>query len=115
MSWRAKRVIAPLPAAQPRLFFRFSSALWLQQIPSIAPAILENRHPSIRLVARRLKKAHALGEKQAIIAPEIVGMKEKEHPAAGLVADPRRLPFVGRLGEKQPRAAARRRHENPAL
>src|ERR1700742_4838397 len=81
-------------------------AFQLQQVPSIAPKIFEDGDPSIRLVARRLKKTYALGLKPRMIAGKVVAMKEEKDPSAGLIANPLGLAFIARLGEKKTNAAA---------
>src|ERR1700753_3095028 len=90
-------------------------ALQLQQIPSIAPDIFKNGDPTVRLIARRLQKAHACCLKPFMIAGEVIRMKEKKYPTASLVANARPLSFVARLGEEKANAAAGRRNQNPTL
>jgi len=43
-----------------------------------------------------------------VVPPEVVGVEEQEHPPAGLVADPGRLPRGGRLRQQEGGAAAGR-------
>src|SRR5579859_5240894 len=77
----------------------------LQEIPAIAPIVLEDRDPSVSLLARHLHEMDAMGLHPRMVAPEIVGVEEQEYASSGLVADPCGLLVVAGLGEDEMGAA----------
>ena len=63
----------------------------LEQVPSIAVEILEHRDGAVRLVARSFAKLNPTSGHLAVVAQEIVGVKEKEDAAASLIPYSRHL------------------------
>jgi hypothetical protein len=88
----------------------------LEQVPLIAVEIFEDSDGAIRFLARGLEELDVGGEHETIIAPEIIGVKEEEHAASGLLADLFELFWSGGAGEKKIGALrAGRGDENPPL
>lgn len=88
----------------------------LDQVPAIAPQILENDYAAIWLLPRRFHEAHAAVPKTMIIAVKIGRLEKQENSSATLIADRRLLPRS--YGTRQQEArwrAARRSDFYPAL
>ena len=58
---------------------------------------------------------HARGQHRRMVAGEVVGFKEEEHPPTRLMADGRLLLLAFGAGKHQPRATARGFDRDPAL
>lgn len=90
----------------------------LHQIPQIAVQILEHRHPTIIVGRRRPRPLDPGGSEGGMVAIEIVGRQEQEHPPAGLVSDIARL-MLGRGAREQDGGGTGRRtgraDRHPAL
>jgi hypothetical protein len=57
----------------------------LEQIPLVAIQVIEHSHQPIRLLARGLGGAHAVGLHVAVVFPKIPGVQKQEDPPAGLM------------------------------
>src|SRR5205814_8836531 len=69
---------------------------WLYEIPPIPVQILEYRDRAIRLDPRLFHEPHPAPPHLLEIAPKIVGLQEREHPAPRLITDARHLNRRGR-------------------
>jgi hypothetical protein len=87
----------------------------LDQVPTVAVAILEHHHRAVRLPAWLFGEPHAGGGTTGIGGGEVDGVEEQEHPAAALIADRGALPLTLRPGQQQCRSASRGLHHHPPL
>src|SRR5688572_17105780 len=72
----------------------------LDQIPAVTVQILEDHDLAVRFLAGRLDESDATAGQPLVVTPEVVGFKEQEHAAAGLIADSGHLLRCGGTGEK---------------
>ena len=63
--------------------------LALDQVPTVATEILENRDDAIGLMPRLLNEPYAGRDHARMIAIEIIRLQEKEEPPPGLVHNAR--------------------------
>src|SRR5215211_4187850 len=61
--------------------------LALDQVPTVATEILENRDDAIGLMTWLLNKAHTGCDHARMIAIEIIRLQEQKHPPPGLVTN----------------------------
>lgn len=88
----------------------------MEEIPTGAVQILEYGHGTVRLLAWRPNKANTNTNHAVVVSPEVIGLQEEEHPAAGLIADERLLLLGGGAGQEQRGTrSAGRRDDHPAL
>lgn len=90
----------------------------LDQIPAVAIEILEHRDDAIGLLGGRADEADALRHHRPIVAPEIVGGEEQQHPSPRLIPDEARLIRRRGPGEEDrggPLPRAGRADGDPAL
>jgi hypothetical protein len=89
---------------------------WLEKVPLVAVEVFEYGDGAVGLLARLLEEFDVGGEHEAVISPEIVGVKEEEDTACGLLADLVELFGSRGLCEEQIRAArAGRSYNEPAF
>src|SRR5262249_50910698 len=72
-----------------------TSPFRLDQVPQVAIQNAKYGNGAIRLLGRFANKHYIAGLIELVVAPEVVGVEEQEHTAAGLVADAGLLLFVG--------------------
>jgi hypothetical protein len=88
------------------------------QVPKIAVKVGEHRDAAIGLVGGRADPFDAGGGEAGVVAGEVVGVKEEDDTAAGLIADRGLLLGGGALGEEDGggvRGCAGRADDDPAL
>lgn len=73
----------------------------LKKVPLVAVEILEDGDGAVGLLARRFEEFDIGGEHEAVVTPEIVGVKEEENAAGGLFAHLLELFGSGGLGEEK--------------
>jgi hypothetical protein len=78
----------------------------LEKVPLVAVKILEDGDGAVGFLARLLEKFDACGLHEAIVTPEVVGVKEKEDAAGGLIAD--LLDLFGSVGSGEKQICATR-------
>jgi hypothetical protein len=89
---------------------------WLEQIPPVAVEVFKNRDGAVGFLARRLEEFDVCGEHEAVVSPEIVGVKKEENTASGLVAQLLQLfGCIGLRKEKAGSARSRRSHDEPSF
>src|SRR5262245_1765592 len=73
--------------------------LRLDEVPQIAVEVGEHSNGAVGFMPWRLLEDDAFGLHGRMVTGEVVGLQEEENAAAGLVADPRALLGILRLGE----------------
>ena len=68
-----------------------AASSWLQQVPEIAPWILEHCNRAVWLLRRFSDEDHTLLLERLVVSFEVVGVKEEEDSAPSLIANPRYL------------------------
>ena len=58
----------------------------MDEVPPVAVEVEEHDHATIRFVPGRFDEPDTAGLHVLVVAREVVGVQEQEHPAAGLVA-----------------------------
>ncbi len=98
------------------LHLRSPGVTWLEKVPFVAVEVFEDRDRDVGFLAGRLEEFDVRGLHEAIVVPEIVGVKKKEDATASLIANLLELFRCGRLGQEQAGAARTgRRDHHPAL
>ena len=59
----------------------------MEQVPEIAPRVAEDGDHAVRLLRWLANEGDALGAIALIVASEVIGVQEQEHPTASLIAD----------------------------
>jgi hypothetical protein len=59
----------------------------LKEIPLVAVEIFEDGNGAVGFLTRSFEEVYAGGLHEAIVAPEMIGVKEEEDAAGGLIAD----------------------------
>jgi len=86
------------------------------QIPEIPVQVFEYGYRSVRLFRGLPDELNACFGQSLIVPPEVVGVKEQEHAATGLVPHPAGLLFIGGFGQQQfAFSIARRGYDYPAF
>ena len=83
----------------------------LNEAPTIAIQIRENRDSAIRLLPRLFGEGQALRTIVGLVAREIIRFEEEKNPPATLLANSGALSVIGRPCEEKRTAAAARRHD----
>src|SRR3954470_17605325 len=84
----------------------------LNQIQQIAVEVFENSDNTVALRARVADKLDPIRLVCMVVAPEIVGVQEKEYASASLITHARCLFLIGCPGQEQPATVSSRRRDN---
>lgn len=92
---RVRDVLTSLPGKFARGF---------EQVPEVAGHVPEDSDRAVRFRLWLAREFDSCREHGVVVAPEVVGGEEQEHPSPGLAADGRDLLFVYRARQKQRRS-----------
>jgi hypothetical protein len=86
-----------------------------EEVPTIAGTVEKDGDPTVGFAPRGSDETYARRSHPPIGSIEVVDAKEEGHPARGLGPDDRRLTFVVRTGQQDPRSRPRWSHNDPAF